>query len=101
MGGVNNKVPFISSIHDNGVPSCGESGVEDGVRADKDKEKYNESNLEHIEFEVTTGHSDKYWLNESGAQERLELGRRAFEPSRGIRGYGNEPIFTSQSKVTL
>ena len=49
--------------------------MEDGVRAEKDKEKYNESNLEHIEFEVTTGHSDKYWLNESGAQERLELGR--------------------------
>lgn len=41
-------------IHDGGIHSAGES------RAGKDKEKQNESNLEHADFEVTMGHPNKY-----------------------------------------
>lgn len=47
-------------IHDGGIHSAGESGVEEGNRAGKDKEKQNESNLEHADFEVTMGHPNKY-----------------------------------------
>lgn len=49
----------VSSIHEGGIHSAGESRVEEGNRTGKDK-KQNKSNLAHADFEVTLGHPNKY-----------------------------------------